>query len=156
MKWSRQPPPEVRFWRNVTIGGIDQCWLWKKSLYPNGYGKWKIKGNRTSAHRTAFLYSRGQLPKGVCVCHRCDVKLCCNPTHLFTGTYKDNMDDAFKKGRMYMGTRQWNSKLTPEKVRQIRELDKKGVSNKILAKHFLVTESNVEKILAGTAWRHIT
>jgi hypothetical protein len=42
---------------------------------------------------------RGAIPKGMQVCHKCDVGFCCNPSHLFLGTPQDNTDDKIKKGR---------------------------------------------------------
>ena len=32
------------------------------------------------------------------VCHTCDNKLCVNPEHLYLGTYKDNLTDAYVRG----------------------------------------------------------
>jgi DNA invertase Pin-like site-specific DNA recombinase len=34
------------------------------------------------------------------VLHRCDVRACCNPHHLFIGTQQDNIRDAAEKGRL--------------------------------------------------------
>lgn len=37
------------------------------------------------------------------MCHVCDVPRCVNPTHLFVGTRKENMQDARRKGRLSTG-----------------------------------------------------
>jgi hypothetical protein len=47
----------------------------------------------------------GEVPAGSLVLHRCDVRNCVNPDHLFLGTYKDNMDDMYSKGRGPTGNR---------------------------------------------------
>jgi hypothetical protein len=36
----------------------------------------------------------------MCLCHHCDNRRCCNPSHLFVGTREDNIYDATVKGRM--------------------------------------------------------
>ena len=35
----------------------------------------------------------------MCICHRCDVRSCVNPDHLFLGTASDNTQDMIKKKR---------------------------------------------------------
>lgn len=51
------------------------------------------------AHRAAFIVFNGQIPKGMCVLHRCDNRPCINPQHLFIGTQLDNVADMISKGR---------------------------------------------------------
>lgn len=86
-----------RFWDKVDVKGKDECWLWTASTR-NGYGAFKLDGRVVSAHRIAYALEFGW-PKNY-VCHRCDIRICCNPKHLFDGTHSDNMKDAFNKGRL--------------------------------------------------------
>lgn len=71
-----------------------------------GYGRVK-RGSRVpvGAHRYAWRLSRGPIPKGLCVLHRCDVRSCVNPDHLFLGTQIENIDDRNRKGRTHRGPR---------------------------------------------------
>jgi len=50
----------------------------------------------------AFIYGDAAV-KGKDVCHTCDVRLCCNPAHLFIGTRSDNVADCVAKGRYSNG-----------------------------------------------------
>ncbi len=82
------------------------CWVWLGGLWNSGYGHLKLHlGKECSAHRVSYLGHIGSIPKGMCVLHKCDVKTCVNPAHLFLGTKQDNTLDMVKKGRHYSDTR---------------------------------------------------
>ena len=71
------------------------CWLWVAGRMSNGYGG--VMGN--GAHRTSWELYRGAIPEGLSVLHKCDVKICVNPDHLFLGTQADNLADMRGKNR---------------------------------------------------------
>lgn len=82
-----------------------KCWLWRGAKDSCGYGK-MINGSRkddsrtfVSAHRYAYKFYVGPIPLGLSVLHRCDVRSCVNPLHLYAGTQKQNVLDAVKRGR---------------------------------------------------------
>ena len=79
--------------------GINECWPWLGAKATNGYGAYR----NMNAHRATYLLLVGKIPDGMVVCHKCDNQLCCNPTHLWIGTQKDNMRDMHAKGRNYNG-----------------------------------------------------
>lgn len=56
------------------------------------------------------------------VLHKCDVRKCVNPEHLFIGTAADNAQDMYAKGREnnVRGERHPRAVLTEEDVRSIR------------------------------------
>lgn len=141
--------------------GLSDCWYWVGFVDPLGYG---ITGNRkrygdTRAHRAAWRIFNGDIPAGLKVCHRCDVRRCVNPEHLFLGTQRENVHDMMNKGRARMGTPQPGelnamARLTVETVEQIRrEYAAGGISQKALAEKFGVTAMTVNRAVNLKSWR---
>jgi len=62
-------------------------------------GTLNIKGNGVGDHRVAYELYVGNITKGLHVLHKCDIRSCVNPEHLFIGTNIDNINDCIKKGR---------------------------------------------------------
>lgn len=122
------------------------CWLWSGSQNGAGYGCVRRGGKGVLAHRLSWTLHNGAIPKsdghhGTCVLHRCDVRACCNPAHLFLGTQAENAADMAAKGR---GT----AKLTPEQKLEIRE-QRGTVSQLALARRFGISQPHVSKIQLG-------
>ena len=146
-----------RFWAKVSKS--DTCWLWTAAVDSAGYGRFRTSenGKLDGAHRVAFMLCKGDIPKGLLVCHSCDVKLCVNPDHLFLGTDKDNAYDYYRKyGHPTNGERNGMVKLTRSKVVAIRALMS---SKKFKAKHiadvFGINRDYVYTIARGLHWKHI-
>lgn len=147
------------FWPRVDrSGGPNACWLWTgaKTGHPHGcggYGVINFKRKAYGAHKVAWTITNGPVAKGLYVLHKCDVRHCCNPAHLFLGTHKDNMDDMTAKGRRA------HHKLTLEKASQIKQrFIPRGNGNGIgnageLAKEFGVKYGTVHAIVTGKYWR---
>jgi HNH endonuclease len=128
------------------------CWLWTGSITGAGYGRIKTGGFRMDAHRAAFVLFRGKIPSGLFVLHKCDVKLCVNPDHLFLGTGTDNMRDCLKKGRAAIREKHGCAKLNWSDVTEIRNSNE---SQKSLSERYCVSQSHISEIKAGRFWQPI-
>jgi DNA-binding XRE family transcriptional regulator len=128
--------------------------LWGGPTNNRGYGLFTVKPGRqrVRAHRLAWLISRGDIPKGLDVCHRCDNTLCVNPAHLFVATHRENLHDAIRKGRK----RAWGlQKLNAGQVETIRARCAAGEFQRAVAADFGVARNTVSQIVNGKTWAHL-
>ena len=96
--------PIDRFWKYVDLpfdATNDECWNWIGGKDKDGYGVFGLSSKRKAirAHKFSYIFYKGQLGKPLQVCHTCDNPSCVNPSHLFLGTAKDNVQDCHRKGR---------------------------------------------------------
>lgn len=75
------------------------CWIWIGATRTSGYGNIGWKGKTLGAHRASYIAFNGILPEGLQINHKCDVRSCVNPSHLYVGTQKDNMGDMDARNR---------------------------------------------------------
>lgn len=133
-----------RFMQKITKKE-DGCWYWNKPRKKDNYGTFKL-GKTQYAHRVSYILFVGEIPPGLCVCHKCDVPRCVNPEHLFLGTSLDNTRDRISKGREGGS---FPTKLSAGEVRMIRALHSKGSTQVALAKQFNITQPCVSYIVNG-------
>lgn len=79
------------------------CILWTGRKNHHNYGLITKKHVPKLVHRLMWESVNGPIPKGIFVLHKCDVRHCINPDHLFLGTHQDNMNDMKAKGRSRNG-----------------------------------------------------
>jgi len=144
------------FWDNVNPEPMSGCWLWLASCSKSGYGKMKIAKKNYRAHRASWTLFRGEVPRALLVCHKCDTRSCVNPDHLFLGTSHDNNVDMIRKGRMSHRScdRHPDSKLTVDQVVKIRDLSK-SVSCSKLSRDFGVSFPAIKNIVLRKKWKSI-
>jgi hypothetical protein len=81
-----------RFWSRTIPEPNTGCLLWM-GANDGRYGQSRFKGKNHKAHRVAWEITRGPVPPGLFVCHRCTQHACVNPAHLFVGTRQDSDGD---------------------------------------------------------------
>lgn len=152
------------------------CWRWLGSRTLMGYGSFSYypepRNCRTvSAHRASWVMAYGDIPLGMVVRHKCDVKDCIRPDHLELGTHADNMRDKVQRGRSNKAERSYQrrhpewvvrgsthglAKLTEALVLEIRQRYAVGsTSYRELAAMFGVDRTNIGCIVRGVTWPHV-
>lgn len=132
------------------------CWLWVGSVSDHGYGALRPKpvngrSPRVLAHRFSWELHRGPIAAGLCVCHRCDNRLCVNPDHLFLGTVQENNADMLAKGRHAHGERAPSARFTDADVAEMLRRYLGGERQKSIAASFGTVASVVSHAMRRRA-----
>lgn len=132
----------------------DGCWEWRGARHPAGYGVFSINNKAHIATRVAHSLFKGDIPKGMFVCHSCDNPPCVNPDHLWLGDAQDNMSDMVRKGRykprsLPCGEKHHAAKITAEDAAYIKSSKE---SRRSLCKRFGVSIGTISNIRVGNTW----
>lgn len=138
------------------VGPLDTpCHVWQRSRNYSGYG---MCGAHDRAHRVAWERVNGQIPDGLNVLHKCDVRACVNPEHLFLGTQLENVRDRVRKGRgaRTSGVKNGSAILNETDVERIRDIWRVGgVTQKGIAKYFGIAHCTANAIIKRRLWAHV-
>lgn len=174
-RWARHGDPNIiltthgmgiddRFWSHVER--LDSgCWVWTAARNTGGYGMFKVDRTTVAAHRFVMrnaLEDAGDECDWI-VCHTCDNPPCVNPSHLFIGTFQDNLNDMIAKGRQHFpgtgaplrGEAHPKTTLTTEQVHDIRARFTNGEKRSELSTRFGVGWSTIDRIAKRETWAHI-
>jgi len=165
-RWSKATEKEIRqymqdFIHSKTKINNNGCWKWQGSLSKWGYGDVRIgpvsNKRHVNAHRAAWLYFNESIPSGLFVCHKCDVRSCCNPDHLFLGTAKQNQQDMIKKNRknVLKGDACPYSKRNEKTVIEIIQMLASGANCAEVGRRFNIDRRQISDIKRGRRWGHI-
>ena len=132
--------------------------MWKGAMNATGYPIIWHDGKARMALRVKWEQDHGvPIPKGRCICHKCDNPSCINPKHLFLGSYADNLRDMRLKGRERhaVGVDHGLSIFVPDEVRDIRRKYSQGARIRDLHKEYKCSRTAIHKIVHGITWRHV-
>jgi hypothetical protein len=125
------------------------CWNWPGPINKiNGYGY--IMG--MTAHRLAYIRSKGPVPDGYDIDHLCRNRSCVNPDHLEAVTRRDNI----RRGA--------RTKLNPDIVKELRVLyavnmlcqhTEHNLTTRKLAELYNIGKSQVHLVVSGQQWEDI-
>ena len=144
------------FHNNYEIITETGCWIWMKYRDRDGYGVFTKDKKIKKAHRHSYEIHKGDITDGFSVCHKCDIRSCVNPEHLFLGTLADNLQDMVSKGRQCHGHVNGMAKLTESMVKQIKAKIKQGFKLVDIAKEFNVAAGCISKIKLGQRWGYLS
>ena len=142
---------QIRFESKFIKSDGDQCWFWLGHL-TNGYGRFTLNYKSCKAYRLSHELYIGPIPEGMHVLHKCDVRHCVNPSHLFLGTNQDNIADRQAKNRQAKGENQGQAKLTEEQVIAIRA-DTRPI--RTIGKDYGISHPTVLMIQSRRTWKHV-
>lgn len=114
----------------------------------NGYGHLTKDGKRVLVHRLSYELNVGPIPAGQFVCHKCDVRNCVRPDHLFVGSVGDNNRDMWAKGRG-RGLDPHNGKLSREQRRDAVRRVAEGERKDVVAAQYGVTRQAITYLIGS-------
>ena len=152
-----QSPNAVRerFMSKVDQRGHDECWPWRGSFLPSGYGAFWWGQNNVTAHRAAYTILVGHIPDGLVVRHSCDNKWCVNPAHLLAGTQAQNIADKVTRDRQAKGEGHGMATKNAAMVTRVKLAFNRGESQAEIARREGVDRSFVNGVVHGKSWAHV-
>lgn len=119
-----------------------------------GYGVFTWETGKTiSAHKAAYKLAHKCEVRGRHILHHCDVKLCCNPAHLYMGTSADNARDRVERGLArggcLSGEANPRAKLT---LAQVGAIKANQVTHREAKQQFGLSGTQYYRIRNGESW----
>ena len=158
LKWPKKEHIEEFFSLVLIPNDPDICHVWVGNLDVDGYGEFnffrEVTGSNRRASRFAWAIHTGEkVPKGVHILHSCDYRRCVNPRHLRAGTAQDNIRDRTERNPYLQGSRNPNSVLNEDDVRNIRERLASGEPANLIARSYGVVPTTIGNIKNNNFWK---
>lgn len=137
------------------------CWEYSGTTFSNGYGRVfnkKLAPTETRAHRYSYILAHGEIPElageSALILHKCDVRKCCNPKHLYAASHRQNMRDMTSRDRAAKGENS-RSLLKNEEVALVKLLSHLEFSYKAIVEMTLLSKSVVARFAKDESWQHV-
>ena len=125
----------------------------------DGYAKVRLskegKSKKYMVHALVAAAFIGPRPEGAWVLHGPAGNKDNSVLNLSYGSPQDNYWDRKRDGTLLHGEKNYQAKLTEEKVRQIRHLHRQGESQYALGKRFDVSSGTIKYVLDRKSWKHV-
>jgi hypothetical protein len=150
--------PIARRIENLSVRTETGCRVWTGCRTIGGYGQIGVIRNgrqrKLLVHRLMWEITRGAIPAGLDVLHRCDTPPCFEPSHLFLGDDLANNRDKVSKGRQarLKGEANGQARLTEDQVRSIRADTR---SQAAIGAEYGISQAQISFIKKGERWKHI-
>ena len=103
-----------------SMGFVTPCWLWTGGISSSGYGSICVDKKYYGVHTIAARVWLKDFSYFLQVLHKCNVRLCFNPDHIYMGTPRDNIIDMINAGNHNMARKthcKHGHEFTPENTR---------------------------------------
>ena len=126
---------------------VNGCWIWTGNKYLNGYGQLLKKTYGTTyAHQWACHHWNNSplpIPKGYCIKHSCDNRLCVNPAHLSYGTVQENINEMIERNPTAMGRKP----PTDQELENLRKMMSENTPRREMARRIGHSRHWMDRIL---------
>lgn len=145
------------FWDKVKKGEPSECWPWTGYIKPGTqHGLTSYKSLPMHTSRKAWLLTKGPIPRGLCVCHKCDNGACCNTDHMYLGTAADNALDTHEQPPFdQRGPRDRSTILAGPQLDELWRMRRHGATLKECGKHFNVHFSTIARYVTEVRRRKL-
>jgi hypothetical protein len=81
---------EEKIYTSVTCNINTKCWVWSKTITPDGYALVSIEGKSKRAHRVSYEIFVKKIKNKMHIDHVCKNRSCVNPDHLEQVSHAEN------------------------------------------------------------------
>jgi hypothetical protein len=132
------------------------CVLWVGACGSSGYPQLTVvmdssKPKSIRIHKYVCEQAHGP-SNGLNALHKCDVKCCINPDHLYFGTQKQNIQDAYSRNRVPDKSGE-NSRLNKLSWADVDKIRSSSETNSVLAEKYKVARSRISDIRTMKSWK---